>query len=124
MTYTIVLAAQLRCGQQCDEDGILSVVSRQACHEAADALEAKDAEIKRLREALGRLIDLDAEPNQRFLWGKKQEQAIAEAIAALTASYPEIKLEDVSDETLEQLHKSGQLPEGRYDEEKRRRSSK
>lgn len=50
--------------------------------------------------------------------------AFDKARAALTPSYPEIKLEDVSDETLKQLHKSGQLPEGRYDEEKRRRSSK
>ncbi len=29
----------LRGGSQCDEDGVMCIVSRQACHEAADLLE-------------------------------------------------------------------------------------
>jgi hypothetical protein len=29
----------LRNGQQCDEDGVMCIVSRQACHEAADEIE-------------------------------------------------------------------------------------
>lgn len=28
----------LRSGQQCDEEGVMCIVSRQACHEAADKL--------------------------------------------------------------------------------------
>lgn len=50
------LVRALRAGEQADMDGILVKVSRQACEEAADAIEAlqarvakKDAEIERLR---------------------------------------------------------------------------
>ncbi len=53
------LVKALRAGEQADMDGTLVKVSRQACEEAADAIEAlqarvakKDAEIERLREAL------------------------------------------------------------------------
>lgn len=38
----------LRSGQQCDEDGVMCIVSRQACHEAADIIEAQQARIKEL----------------------------------------------------------------------------
>jgi uncharacterized coiled-coil protein SlyX len=51
------LVKALRAGEQADMDGTLVKVSRQACEEAADAIEAlqarvakKDAEIERLRE--------------------------------------------------------------------------
>ena len=49
----------LRNGQQCDEDGVMCIVSRQACNEAAD-------EIERLRGLLSQAVDwnwmdLDAE---------------------------------------------------------------
>lgn len=33
------LTDHLRNGQQCDEDGVMCIVSRQACHEAADEIE-------------------------------------------------------------------------------------
>ena len=33
------LTEHLRNGQQCDEDGVMCIVSRQACHEAADDLD-------------------------------------------------------------------------------------
>ena len=45
------LVDPLRNGQQCDEDGVMCISSRQLCHEAADAIAAALAEIERLREA-------------------------------------------------------------------------
>jgi len=41
----------LRNGHQCDEDGVMCIVSRQACHEAAD-------EIEELRAVLRGIVDL------------------------------------------------------------------
>ena len=46
------LVDPLRNGQQCDEDGVMCIISRQLCHEAADAIAAALAENERLREAL------------------------------------------------------------------------
>ena len=46
------LVKALRSGEQADMDGTLVKVSRQACEEAADAIDALQAEIARLREAL------------------------------------------------------------------------
>ena len=53
------LSDALRGGQQCDEDGVMCIVSRQACHEAADQLErilsgqlVHVEEVEKLREAL------------------------------------------------------------------------
>ena len=46
------LVDPLRNGQQCDEDGVMCIISRQLCHEAADAITAALAENERLREAL------------------------------------------------------------------------
>lgn len=46
---TMSLIEHLRSGQQCDEDGVMCIVSRQACHEAADLLEGLEAENARLR---------------------------------------------------------------------------
>jgi hypothetical protein len=37
----------LRNGQQYDQDGVRCIVSRQACHEAADIVEASQAEYKK-----------------------------------------------------------------------------
>lgn len=55
------LSDALRGGQQCDEDGVMCIVSRQACHEAADQLErilpgqlAHVDEVEKLRAALER----------------------------------------------------------------------
>jgi hypothetical protein len=42
------LTDALRSGQQCDEDGVMCIVSRQACHEAADEIEASQAKIAEL----------------------------------------------------------------------------
>jgi hypothetical protein len=42
----------LRNGQQCDEDGVMCIVSRQACHEAADIIEAQQARIEELEATL------------------------------------------------------------------------
>lgn len=60
------LVKALRAGEQADMDGILVKVSRQACEEAADAIEAlqarvakKDAEIERLKLALGEILSYD-----------------------------------------------------------------
>ena len=38
----------LRSGSQCDEDGVMCIVSRQACHEAADRIEFLKAEVAEL----------------------------------------------------------------------------
>lgn len=53
------LSDALRSGQQCDEDGVMCIVSRQACHEAAYQIErirtgtlAHVDEVEKLREAL------------------------------------------------------------------------
>ena len=46
------LAEHLRNGQQCDDDGVMCIVSRQACHEAAAVLTAALDEIERLRGVL------------------------------------------------------------------------
>lgn len=53
------LSDALRNGQQCDEDGVMCIVSRQACHEAADQLDrirsgslVPTGEVEKLREAL------------------------------------------------------------------------
>lgn len=46
------LTKHLRNGQQCDEEGVMCIVSRQACHEAADHIEKLEAKNARLREAL------------------------------------------------------------------------
>ena len=48
------LTEVLRGGRQCDEDGTEIIMSRQACHEAAD-------QIVRLRSALAGLIGADTE---------------------------------------------------------------
>jgi serine phosphatase RsbU (regulator of sigma subunit) len=45
----------LRSGQQCDEDGVMCIVSRHACHEAADIIEASKARIAELVEAIAEL---------------------------------------------------------------------
>ena len=44
------LVKALRAGEQADMDGTLVKVSRQACEEAADAIEALQAEMTRLRK--------------------------------------------------------------------------
>jgi hypothetical protein len=46
------LTDALRSGQQCNEDGVMCIVSRQACHEAADEIEASQARIAELEAAL------------------------------------------------------------------------
>ncbi len=42
----------LRNGQQCDEDGVMCIVSRQACHEAADEIERLRACLEHTREEI------------------------------------------------------------------------
>lgn len=49
------LAAMLRQGRQCDEEGVMCIISRQLCHEAADALTAALDENDRLRTENERL---------------------------------------------------------------------
>lgn len=51
------LVDHLRNGQQCDEEGIMCIVSRQACHEAADRIQALEAEVERLVEDRARFPD-------------------------------------------------------------------
>jgi hypothetical protein len=50
MTDDIIKA--LRNGQQYDQDGVRCIVSRQACHEAADIVAASHARIAELKAAL------------------------------------------------------------------------
>lgn len=64
------LVKALRSGEQADMDGILVKVSRQACEEAADAIEAlqarvaeKDAEIARLHAAARDVVRAYQEEN-------------------------------------------------------------
>ncbi|TNE55184.1 MAG: hypothetical protein EP341_05380 [Sphingomonadales bacterium] len=45
MTEKAELIKVLRNGQQCDEDGVMCIVSRKACHDAADALEAEQCAV-------------------------------------------------------------------------------
>ena len=49
------LCGALRSGEQADMDGCRVKVSRQACEEAADTIEAQAAELARLREALTKI---------------------------------------------------------------------
>lgn len=46
------LTDALRNGQQCDEDGVICIVSRQACHEAAARIEALEAQMKALTQVI------------------------------------------------------------------------
>jgi hypothetical protein len=43
------LIEALKSGTQCDTDGVMCIVSRQACHEAADRIERLESKIERLR---------------------------------------------------------------------------
>lgn len=40
----------LRSGQQCDEDGVMCIVSRQACHEAADEIAANLNDLRKAQD--------------------------------------------------------------------------
>jgi hypothetical protein len=42
----------LRNGEQCDEDGVMCIVSRQACHEGADMIETQQATISKIQTAI------------------------------------------------------------------------
>lgn len=48
----LALVEPLRNGQQCDEDGVMCIISRQLCHEAADALTTLLEENERLRDGI------------------------------------------------------------------------
>ena len=54
------LTNALRNGQQCDEDGVMCIVSREACHVAADEIERLNVEAANLRAEVERLRDRDA----------------------------------------------------------------
>jgi hypothetical protein len=60
------LVKALRAGEQADMDGTLVKVSRQACEEAADAIEALQAEAARLREVLRKIADADRLPTPSY----------------------------------------------------------
>ena len=56
MTDTTDLIQRLRAHQQADEEGVIVKVSRQACDEAADALEQQAAQIAEKDAEIARLI--------------------------------------------------------------------
>ena len=60
------LVKALRAGEQADMDGTLVKVSRQACEEAADAIEALQAEAARLRGVLRKIADADRLPTPSY----------------------------------------------------------
>jgi hypothetical protein len=92
----------LRNGQQYDQDGVRCIVSRQACHEAADIVEASQAEYKKgfdegcahiiedykagerleLRASQARIAELEAELEG---WQDQFKAQFPDAIAALKA---------------------------------------
>ena len=60
------LVKALCAGERADLDGTLVKVSRQACEEAADAIEALQAEAARLREVLRKIADADRLPTPSY----------------------------------------------------------
>jgi hypothetical protein len=46
------LTEALRSGQQCDEYGVMCIVSRQACHEAADKIDRLERVVREIWESL------------------------------------------------------------------------
>jgi len=64
MTDTTDLIQRLRAYQQADEEGVIVKVSRQACDEAADALEQQAAQIEALRADAERMRELLADANE------------------------------------------------------------
>lgn len=52
------LTEHLRNGQQCDEDGVMCIVSRQACHEAAGKIEALETHLRDVLLAVAARVDL------------------------------------------------------------------
>ena len=68
------LTEVLRGGRQCDEDGVEIIMSRQACHEAAD-------EIERLRGALADIINPIGAMQRDLEDGYQLDGAMAVALA-------------------------------------------
>lgn len=87
MTDIVELCKALRAYQQADMDGVMVLVSRQACDEGADEIERQRAEIERLRKALqyaverfaGHALHDDAEACRRMLNEQSTPQSFAEA---------------------------------------------
>ena len=52
------LTEHLRNGQQCDEEGVMCIVSRQACHEAADKIEALETHLRDVLLTVVARVDL------------------------------------------------------------------
>jgi hypothetical protein len=72
----MTLIEALKSYQQADEDGVMVLVSRQACDEAADTISALQAENERLRAGLVR-ADSEAERGQNGSAAHAQGQLTA-----------------------------------------------
>jgi hypothetical protein len=52
----MTLSQMLRNGEQCDSDGVFCIMSRQACHEAAEVIEGQQAQIDTLQDQIDALL--------------------------------------------------------------------
>lgn len=83
------LVKALRSGEQADMDGTLVKVSRQACEEAADAIEALQAELAEVREQRDHAIALAEKAQDRQIEamdraGAARDKALEDAAVKAT----------------------------------------